>query len=104
VVILYEKNSGNVRHIHTEAAVPGAVNAAKQTLQPLEPLSESKIFEIAKQNGHDTSQLEALYISPTDFKPSIDFVYHVDVKTKTLVKEKLERSLGLRRGQTSADP
>jgi hypothetical protein len=93
VVILYDKNSGQIQHIHTDAVVPGAKETTKA-------LSEDEILEIAKQKGCDISQLEALHVSHTDLKPelfcrsraSIGFGFRVDVKTKALAEEKLKKS------------
>ena len=87
VVILYEKNSGDIRHIHYDAAVQGTRDTRTS---PSKDLIEEQALKIAKQKGLDTSELAALHVAYEDLKHTFGTYYRVDVKTRTLVEQKLK--------------
>jgi hypothetical protein len=75
VVVLYDKSTGEVRHIHEEIFLPGSKVLSKDQI-------EAAAFK--RLRSSDTSRLAALHVSHSDLKPYIN--YRVDLKKKSLVE------------------
>jgi hypothetical protein len=76
VVLLYDKDTGQVRDAH----YVGTVQGVRPTTQDQ---SEQRALHLAKEKGLETSQLMALHVSQSDLKPKV--TYRVDIKAKRLV-------------------
>jgi len=75
--VLYENNTGNIRHIHKEIFFPGAKTSKKEAI-------EESALRVGKHLGLDTSELHALDASHHEFKPRIR--YRVDVSKLSIVE------------------
>jgi len=78
VIILYEKDTGQIRHTHFVGFVKGGKNP------PTKEENEQRAFKLAKEKGlHKLDNLMALHVLPTDLKH--DIIYRVDLNTKAAV-------------------
>jgi hypothetical protein len=75
VVVLYDKDTGQIRDAHYE----GNMGGVKPTTQHQ---NEQRALHLAKEKGLNTSQLMMLHVSNSDLKPKV--VYRVDLNTKQL--------------------
>jgi hypothetical protein len=97
VVVLYDKGTGEIRHVHEEIILSGAkvhlteAAAFKQIRRQEEFVLGSKVLSTEK------SRLAALHLSHLDLRPEID--YRVDLKRKRIVEvsEKVTKKRKTRR-------
>jgi hypothetical protein len=78
VVVLYDKDSGELAFIHHETTSHGGRHPDQKEL-------ERKVVELASRLGrHDTTKLALLHVDPQQIKP--DARYKVDVGRQQLVE------------------
>jgi hypothetical protein len=85
VVVLYNKSTGEIRHIHEEIFLPGSKIWNKKQIEEA-ALNKIRTHEapIKQKKSSKTSELAPLHVSHSDLKPHT--IYRVDLKKKSLVE------------------
>jgi maleate cis-trans isomerase len=79
--VVYDATTGEVRHIHQVAVLPGAKGPAKGEV-------EARAMALAKRfTKHDPSRFKLLHVTPENLKPGMK--HKVDLKSLTLISERL---------------
>jgi hypothetical protein len=83
VTVLYEPDTGKVRHVHHTAAIQGAELPSDSAL-------EERALELAARlRGISRDAVRALHVDGADFKPHSR--HHVDVAARRVISEPLKR-------------
>jgi hypothetical protein len=79
-VVLYHKETGEIRHIHNEVFYDGALELDKHTM-------EKKAFEFPEERiNRQSDQTKVLHLRNYEFKRGAKYI--VDVSTTSLVEKK----------------
>lgn len=80
--VLYDPKTGDIRHVHRVAVLPGAESPTKQQVQ-------ERALALAKKLGRDgPARLRVLHVSPESIKPGSKL--RVDLKKQRLVSEPIQ--------------
>jgi len=92
--VVYEKATGTVIHLFHVELMEGA-SAPEQTF-----IERDAVVSASRVSGKSEASLGVLAISPSDIKPGAKYV--VDLKTRTLLEMKMEKSHPAEPGEADA--
>jgi hypothetical protein len=91
-VILYDRKSGDIVHIHRVVNFKGAVVPAREAV-------EQEARTLAERFGKSVQELDTLHYDDVDFMQS-EKEYRVDLSSRTLIESGLKRSPDLDTGHS----